>query len=150
MSNQGGTGGEGRDNYRLIDEMLNQMKGNEGGISSFVSNNQSTDATFFKVSGYISRIMYDEQRMMYYLACPDCKKKVLEENAGFKCENCGKIYNQANPTYVVSAKLNDLSGSIYPSFMGETADIIMGCNALTFKDMKENKYNTEELREFLQ
>ena len=29
---------------------------------------------------------------MYYLACPSCKKKVLDDPNGFQCERCQKSY----------------------------------------------------------
>jgi len=34
----------------------------------------------------------DLDRGMYYLACPSCKKKVLDDGNGYRCENCAKSY----------------------------------------------------------
>jgi replication factor A1 len=47
----------------------------------------------------------------YYMACPDdsCKKKVMEESTGFRCEACNKTYPSAIPTYVITAKIADIS-----------------------------------------
>jgi replication factor A1 len=59
--------------------------------------------------------MFDESRIMYYLACPECKKKVNEESAGFKCEKCNKTFNAPNPTYSFNVRVSDLSGNIYLS-----------------------------------
>jgi hypothetical protein len=53
------------------------------------SKNNTNNAKFFKVSGYISRMMNDEK--MFYLSCPECRKKVIEETVGYRCENCNKI-----------------------------------------------------------
>lgn len=77
---------------------------------------------FFKISGYVSRVYYDEQRTPFYMACPECKKKVLEEANGFRCENCTKFYQNANPTYNFSARVSDYSGSIVASFLGEVGE----------------------------
>lgn len=53
--------------------------------SEGLKNDKQTE--FYKISGYISRIMYDDTRMMFYLGCPDCKKKVIEEySGGYRCE----------------------------------------------------------------
>lgn len=38
-------------------------------------------------------------RQMFYLACEACKKKVIPEAAGYRCENCDKNFEKANPTY---------------------------------------------------
>lgn len=67
---------------------------NEDGISSNSNawnknNNNQNNAKFFKISGYVSRMANDDK--MYYLSCPDCKKKVVEETVGYRCENCNKI-----------------------------------------------------------
>ena len=47
---------------------------------------------FFFVSGFVSYLKNDDKT--YYLACPDesCKKKVMEESVGWRCENCNKTY----------------------------------------------------------
>lgn len=66
---------------------------------------------------------------MYYLGCPECKKKVLEENAGFRCENCNKVHATVNVNYSFSAKISDLSGNMFVSFMGEQGDTVMGMTA---------------------
>lgn len=49
---------------------------------------QKSEAVYFKVSASLDRIMFDENKMMFYLACPKCKKKVSEQNEKFRCENC--------------------------------------------------------------
>jgi DNA-directed RNA polymerase subunit RPC12/RpoP len=43
--------------------------------------------------------MHDDK--MYYNACPACKKKVLDEPAGYRCEPCNKVYQNMNPTYTL-------------------------------------------------
>jgi len=64
---------------------------------------------FFYVSGVISMLRNDDKT--YYLACPDdtCKKKVMEESVGWRCENCNKTYPNCVPTYVITAKIADVS-----------------------------------------
>ncbi len=43
---------------------------------------------YFKCIGTLTWFTGDETRPFYYLACPSCKKKVVEEANGFRCENC--------------------------------------------------------------
>ena len=64
---------------------------------------------FFYISGFISYLRNDDKT--YYLACPDetCKKKVMEEAVGWRCENCNKTYPNCVPTYVITAKIADVS-----------------------------------------
>lgn len=95
--------------------------------------------------------MFDDQKNMYYLACPEpkCKKKVMEENAGFKCENCNRVYGQCNVTYTFTVKISDLTNNMFVSIVGsELGEQIMGMKAESFKKMKETK-NVEEIKEYL-
>lgn len=66
---------------------------------------------FFKLSGYVSHIITDDK--VFYLGCPDCRRKVIEEIAGFKCESCNKVQSTCIPTYMMSAKVTDVSGSMF-------------------------------------
>lgn len=76
--------------------------------------------------------------MMYYLACPDCKRKVCDEGTGFRCENCNKSFATCLPTYMLTAKLTDVSHGLFISFARELGDVIMnGMTATEFKDFKE-------------
>jgi hypothetical protein len=56
------------------------------------------------------------------------------------------------PTYMLNAKVSDLSGSIYVQFPREHADIIMnGMSAKDFQDFKERTADDPEaIRTFLQ
>lgn len=47
--------------------------------------------------------------------------------------------SEARLTYTVVAKFDDMSESLFASFLSDTADPIMGMNAIEFKDMKENQ-----------
>lgn len=56
-------------------------------------------SAWYKIPGYVTIYQNDDTRPMYYLACPACKKKVLDEVGGYRCENCSKSYGEAVPTY---------------------------------------------------
>ena len=42
---------------------------------------------FFFLNGYVSSIKSDQR--MFYEACNNCNKKVIEDTGGYRCENCG-------------------------------------------------------------
>ena len=65
---------------------------------------------------------------MYYLACPQCNKKVIDDISGYRCETCEKVYSQAVPSYIINAKVSDPSGSVVISFIK------------TFKEEKQDEY----------
>ena len=92
---------------------------------------------FFYVSGFVSYLRNDDKT--YYLACPDdtCKKKVLEESVGWRCENCNKTYPNCVPTYVLTAKIADVSDQQYISFYRNEGAAIMGLTAEKLKEIKD-------------
>ena len=82
---------------------------------------------------------------MIYNACPDCRKKVQDMAAGYSCEHCNKVHTTMVPTYMMSAKVSDLSGSLFIQFPRELGDPIMaGMTAKEFLDFKERAANTGE------
>jgi len=70
---------------------------------------------------------------MYYHACTACKKKVLPEQYGYRCENCQKSYDTANTSYNFSFRLSDVSTSMYVQALGEQGEAIVGLSARDFE-----------------
>ncbi len=61
-----------------------------------------------------------------------------DEPAGYRCEQCDKIHSTMIPTYMLTAKISDLSGSLYIQFPRELGDSIMnGKSAKEFQEFKE-------------
>ena len=73
---------------------------------------------------------------------------MLENNAGFRCENCNKIFPTANVTYTITALISDMSGSTFVSFLSENGDSIMGVSAVDFKQMKEETHTFDEMKDY--
>lgn len=91
-----------RDNFKLCEELVNEVK-------SF-GPTSPTFTKFYKISGFVKTIFNDEKIM--YLSCPECRKKVTEERGNWKCEQCHKTFSTNLPTYMLSALINDVSGSV--------------------------------------
>ena len=84
-------------------------------------------------------------RQMFYLACEQCKKKVLPSGAGYDCENCNRRYDDAVPTYNFSFRVSDCSGSLMLSCFGEMGETILGISAREFRAMEENSAAVKDL-----
>jgi hypothetical protein len=102
---------------------------------------------FFKVSGYLLRLANDER--LYYLGCPDCNRKVHEDQVGYKCEHCDKVFMTCKEIYMFSAKMGDLSDGAYIQFAKEQGNAIL--NGLTAKELRDcrEEQGTEESKEKL-
>mmetsp|Transcript_22973 Transcript_22973/g.17415 ORF Transcript_22973/g.17415 Transcript_22973/m.17415 type:complete len:108 (+) Transcript_22973:1237-1560(+) len=94
--------------FKLVKEMMQELH------ETYFSQGQTL---LFKIRGYIQSIKVDDK--MIYKACPDCSRKVFDEMNGYRCENCNKVQPTCNETYMLNAKLSDLSGSQYITFPKE-------------------------------
>jgi ribosomal protein L37AE/L43A len=62
---------------------------------------------------------------MYFIGCPDCKRKVNQERVGFfRCDYCNKSFSdsEVRVAYNISAKFSDSSDSAFVSLLGESGD----------------------------
>lgn len=104
-------------------------------------NGKDQQPQYFKLTGYINKIIYDENRQTFFAGCPTCKKKVQQESANYyRCEGCQKSLspNELRMTYTITGKFQDQTDGVFISFIGEQGDSIMGgMKAGDFKEMKE-------------
>ena len=87
---------------------------------------------YCKVKIEVQKIFYQEDRKMYYLACPTTRKKVVDDGEGYRCEACNETHQEANPTYVFNFVASDCSGQIILNLFGENGDAILGMKANDF------------------
>ena len=119
----GGSGHNGGDNKPTRNSNLNLIcEINE----SLCDENDTDQYHFFFLNGYVSRIKNDDR--IFYPACmsENCRRKVTEDSAGFRCEHCGKQFLTYLPTYMITAKISDFTESIYVNFAREHGTALMG------------------------
>lgn len=54
-----------------------------------------TKSAFYMITGFVSSILHGDEsapKPLFYLACPSCKKKVVDDFNAYKCERCDKVY----------------------------------------------------------
>ena len=56
----------------------------------------------------------------------------------FRCESCNKNFNTFVPTFMITAKIADITDSVFVNFAREHGTSIMGMNAQEFKELRDN------------
>ena len=84
-------------------------------------------------------------KQMFYLACEQCKKKVMPDGDSYSCEACSRSYSNAVPTYNFSVRISDCSGSLSLSVFGEQGQGLLGISAKEFFAMHEDIAAVKEL-----
>ena len=82
---------------------------------------------YFSVNCFITHIRTD-QRTLWYIACPNCKKKVQgasEDMLDGHCEKCNAP-TTGTRRWIFTGQCNDPSGSRYVSFFDDTAVRLLG------------------------
>ncbi|MFH1788627.1 MAG: hypothetical protein ABH834_04545, partial [Candidatus Altiarchaeota archaeon] len=69
----------------------------------------------------------DEERPLFYMTCPSCGGKVQNLGGAWLCDACGDI--DPNPNIVLSAVLEDKSGTIRGVLFREMAEKVIGLDA---------------------
>ena len=114
----------------MINELVDQV--NTGELAE-----EDMKMMSFYMSGYVAYLRNDDKT--FYLACPEesCKKKVIEESVGWRCENCNKTYPNCVPTYMLCAKISDVSDTLFINFYRHEGTALMGLPADKLRELKD-------------
>lgn len=77
---------------------------------------------------------------LWYMGCPECKKKVLVD-AAFKCGKCGKNFPKPRYYYILNIEIQDWYTSIWVVMYDEVARVLLeGLEADDAKDMDQDEF----------
>ena len=55
--------------------------------------NSESNSKYFKISGFVKLILNDDR--IFYMACPECRKKVSDDYGVMSCVICNKTYKSS-------------------------------------------------------
>lgn len=73
-----------------------------------------------------------------YPACPECKKKVLMEESGWRCEKCRKVYPAPDYRYILTVSVEDATSQIYVNGFDDLGNTLLKMNANDLIALKDN------------
>eukprot|EP00117_Sycon_ciliatum_P047689 scpid61187/ scgid34036/ Replication protein A 70 kDa DNA-binding subunit; Replication factor A protein 1; Single-stranded DNA-binding protein len=128
----GGGGGGGHTN---VFKVLSQIKDENLGYSD--------KPDYFST---MATILYLKKDNCLYQACPadDCKKKVLEDNGGYRCEKCDKTYPDFKYRLLLSCNVGDFSSNQWVTSFNEQAELFLGKSAAELGELKSMEEEYDE------
>lgn len=96
------------------------------------------EQTYFTLK---ATIVYIKQDNFCYPACKSegCNKKVVQDDAGWRCERCNITHERPEYRYIMSVNVNDHTGQLWLSSFDEVGRIIMGGrSADELMELREN------------
>ncbi|KAL3141009.1 hypothetical protein ABBQ32_005523 [Trebouxia sp. C0010 RCD-2024] len=88
----------------------------------------------------------DPQQSMYYQACPDNNRKVVEQNGQWYCEYHGKTYPSMVRRYVTTLQCTDHTAELTLNAFNEQVEGLLGMSADDLAMLKEG--NPEKQRQY--
>ncbi|GAB4813811.1 hypothetical protein N2152v2_000857 [Parachlorella kessleri] len=80
-----------------------------------------------------------DTKQLYYMACPENNRKVVEADGGYLCEYDGKVYPTMTRRYILGAKLADESGELYVQVFNDQAEVLLGSKADDLAQVREHE-----------
>lgn len=85
-------------------------------------------------------------KLILYLACPSCNKKLTDLQNGFhKCEKCREQQTEGNPRMIFNFCLSDCTGSVWVSCFHEDTEKLLGKDAKELEQLRQ--INDDEYQE---
>ncbi|KAK9794335.1 hypothetical protein WJX73_003860 [Symbiochloris irregularis] len=83
--------------------------------------------------------MIDPSQTLYYQACPDNGRKVVQQGDMWLCEFNGQLYPAMERRYMCLSKCADFTGEVMISFMNQQGDRLLGIRADDIAEYKEGE-----------
>ena len=87
-------------------------------------NLEEKENVWSEVFCYFRTIRHGSNSKIHYLACPKCKKKVLEVESSV-CTSCNEEYEKANYRYILSVHLLDDHDSLWASAFNDAGETLL-------------------------
>ncbi|CAO3686469.1 unnamed protein product [Umbelopsis ramanniana] len=94
-------------------------------------------ADFFNVR---ARVVYMKNENCWYPACPECKKKLIEEGGSWRCEKDQKQFPEPDYRYILSLSISDATTQMFMSAFDEVGNKILGRSATEMVRLKDDDY----------
>ncbi|EJW05236.1 replication factor-a protein 1 (rpa1) [Edhazardia aedis USNM 41457] len=89
-----------------------------------------------KWGSFIGTVLQINENSLYYQACIECKKKVIDEGEDvYRCEKCNKTFDQCIPKYTINLQIADFTSSIRAMVFDAQGDIFFGISAKHLVDL---------------
>jgi len=97
-------------------------------------------AEYFNI---VATIVFIKKENFAYTACPgeNCNKKVFEDNEGWRCEKCNRVYPEPSYRYILSLDVLDHTGNQWLTCFNEVAEKLIGHSAQELQEIKKNDDN---------
>ncbi|KAI8070318.1 putative replication factor-A protein 1 [Gongronella butleri] len=127
-------GGQGRDGQGMTQTTQQRITLQESKDKHLGENSERHD--YFTTRATVALIKHDVS--VAYPGCPECRKKMVQESVGWRCEKCDKSYDQPEYRYMLQCRLEDATSHVYANAFDEVSLTLLGVTANEAIALREN------------
>lgn len=101
------------------------------------SNNQNDVSMNFTIKATVLEFEHSDKN--YYYACPNCKKKLVQNDDKFTCPVCESQISDAKLNYFLTLRVMDITGEHGINLFGDQVNNLFGIDAKSYSNLIENK-----------
>ncbi|ORE09798.1 replication factor-a protein [Rhizopus microsporus var. microsporus] len=90
---------------------------------------------YFSFKGTVA---YIKQEMLAYPGCPECRKKLLQEENGWRCEKCQKTFTTPEWKFILTIGVNDPTSQLFFNTFDDVGRALLGISANELMEIKDN------------
>ncbi|KAI8047441.1 uncharacterized protein B0P05DRAFT_642312 [Gilbertella persicaria] len=83
-------------------------------------------------------VVFIKNENFAYPGCPECKKKTLLEESGWRCEKCQKTFPKPEYRYILTMSVEDATSQIYLNGFDDLGLVVLKKTANELMELKEN------------
>ncbi|CEP18126.1 hypothetical protein [Parasitella parasitica] len=83
-------------------------------------------------------VVYIKTDSCAYPGCPECKKKMIMESNGWRCEKCQKTFGSPEYRYILTMSVEDATSQIYCNAFDDQGNTLLKMSANEIMALKEN------------
>ena len=107
------------------------------------SNNNNINESFKEISMNFTIkatvLEFEHSDKNYYFACPNCRKKLVQNDEKYSCPNCETQITDPKLNYFLTLRVIDISGEHALNFFGDQVNNLFGLDAKSYSNLIENK-----------
>ena len=124
----------------FISDLIKQLRNkfNERNNSSSNINESFKEISMnFTIKATVLEFEHSDKN--YYFACPNCRKKLVQNDEKYSCPNCETQITDPKLNYFLTLRVIDISGEHSLNFFGDQVNNLFGLDAKSYSNLIENK-----------
>ena len=126
-------------NIIFISDLIKQLRNKFNNRINDSNNNEPYKEISMNFTIKATVLEFEHSDKNYYFACPNCRKKLVQNEEKYSCPNCENQISDPKLNYFLTLRVIDISGEHALNFFGDQVNNLFGLDAKSYSNLIENK-----------